>query len=54
MKVERGSSVKLKGRKPFGIVKTMDEESLWVKVDWNKSTPGPKYCHYYELELINV
>ncbi len=49
---KRGSKVKLKGRNPFGVIKTMDEESKWVHVEWNKNTPGPKYCHLYELEEI--
>lgn len=48
---KRGDTVKLKGRIPSGVLKTMNDESLSCCVDWFNDD-GPKYCHLYELEVI--
>ena len=50
----KGDRVKLRGREPSGVIKTMDRDSHWVCVLWDKTgdKTGPKYVHEYELELI--
>ncbi len=48
--MEKGDRVKLKGRDPEGYISTMDKESHWVCVNWDKQ--GPKYVHEFELEVI--
>jgi hypothetical protein len=49
---ERGDKCILRGKSPIGILKTMDNESLWCVVEWENSQ-GPKYCHLFELEKIS-
>ena len=49
MEIERGDMVKLKGRAPFGILKTMSAGE-WCVVDWQSAETGPKYVGLKELE----
>jgi len=51
--ISHGDRVKLKGRVPAGVIEKMGVDSKWVSVNWDKETPGPKYCHLYEVERIN-
>ena len=48
----KGDRVKLRGREPSGVIKTMDRDSHWVCVIWDEGKIGPKYVHEYELELV--
>lgn len=45
---KRGDRVALRGRGKSGVLKTMDDDSNWVCVDWDIS--GPKICHLFELQ----
>ena len=49
--LKRGDKVKLKSRKPEGVIKTMDEDSRWVCVEWTIS--GPMYVDMLELEVCD-
>ncbi len=51
--LDKGARVKLKGRTPEGVVKTMGIDNSWVVVDWDKGKEGPKYVDLYEIELAN-
>ena len=48
----RGDRVKLKGRKPVGVIKTMGKNDNWVRVDWDCGRQGPKFVHLYEREKV--
>jgi hypothetical protein len=52
-KINKGDRVKLKGREPQGVVKTMGKDDHWVRVDWDADKKGPKYVHEFELEIID-
>lgn len=45
-----GERVRLRGREPRGVLRRVNESSLWAQVEWDAETPGPKHCHLKELE----
>ncbi len=51
--LKKGDRVKLKGRIPEGVIKTMGVDNTWVVVDWDEGKEGPKYVDLYEVELVN-
>ena len=51
MEIKRGDRVKLRGREPFGTLKTMSPAE-WCVVEWESEKPGPKYVGLKELELL--
>jgi hypothetical protein len=46
---ERGERVKLRGRKPTGVLVKYDPETNWATVEWD--TTGPRCCHRAKLEV---
>ena len=52
--IKRGDFVRLKGRKPQGVVKKMGKDDHWVTVQWDKGKEGPKYVHLYELDKAHA
>lgn len=46
-----GDLVKLRGRVPHGVLRSVDDR-LWSVVEWVSEVSGPKFCHLHELEVI--
>lgn len=50
---ELNDRVKMRGKQfTNGIVKFINPENNWTRVEWEKE--GPTLCHLYELEKISA
>lgn len=45
-----GGRVKLRGRQALGVLRSVNPESNWSRVDWDEGVKAPLICHLYELE----
>lgn len=50
--MKKGDKVKLRGRKPAGVVKSLCKNPDWLRVDWNIVPGGAEIVHIKEVELI--
>lgn len=48
-----GDRVRLRGREPVGVLRQIDAESSWARVEWDSDAKGPDICHLRELQPIN-
>jgi hypothetical protein len=49
-----GERCRLRGRSPTGIVRTINAETNWTRVDWDEGCTAPLICHLHELERVMV